>query len=254
MGEDDLAGEAEADAGALRLVVKKGRKTSCRSPSGTPGPLSATSIRARPARGADEGEPDVRRVAHGARAASAALRSRLISTWLIRSGSASSVGIGRRPTSVEADALGAVAGAEQALQLLGPGGDVDRPAADFRRAADLAVAFDEMHHPVGAAGERLDRRAGVGDIGIRRRGRRSRIRSAALWARLVTGVIEFMISWVRTRIRSRLGGDLDRVQLALDRLHRDHPDQPAEPVHDRGADQHRLRHAVGEQRAPAGAG
>ena len=45
-----------------------------------------------------------------------------------------------------------------------------------------------------------------------------------------------------------LGGDLDRVQFALDRLHRDHPDQAAEPVHDRGADQHGLRHAVAEQR------
>ena len=46
----------------------------------------------------------------------------------------------------------------------------------------------------------------------------------------------------------RLGGDLDRVQLALDRLHRDHPDEAAEPVDDRGADQHRLRHAVADQR------
>ena len=45
-----------------------------------------------------------------------------------------------------------------------------------------------------------------------------------------------------------LRGDLDRVQLALDRLHRDHADKPAEPVHDGGADQHRLRNAVAEQR------
>ena len=48
------------------LVVKKGRKMSCRSVSGTPGPLSATSICAPPARGAGEGQPDVRRLGMGA--------------------------------------------------------------------------------------------------------------------------------------------------------------------------------------------
>ena len=45
-----------------------------------------------------------------------------------------------------------------------------------------------------------------------------------------------------------LRGDLDRVQLALDRLDRDDADEAAEPVHHRGADQHRLRNAVAEQR------
>jgi hypothetical protein len=48
MGEDDLAGEAEADAGALRLGGEEGEEDVLRRASGTPGPLSATSIWTRP--------------------------------------------------------------------------------------------------------------------------------------------------------------------------------------------------------------
>ena len=148
------------------LVVKKGRKMSCRRSSGTPGPLSATSIRVRPARGLREGEATFglggvapRRVGRVAQQVDQHLAHQI------------RVGLERRhpllDADLERDALGAVGGAEQSGELLGPGGDVDRPAADLRRAADLAVAFDEMHHPVGAAGERLDRGAGVADVGVR---------------------------------------------------------------------------------------
>ena len=73
------------------LVVKKGRKMSCLSPSGTPGPLSATSICARPERVREKLSQTCGASAWPL-AAWPALRIRLISTWLIRSGSASSVG------------------------------------------------------------------------------------------------------------------------------------------------------------------
>jgi len=70
------------------LVVKKGRKMSWRSASGTPAPLSPTSIRVRPERIASI-DSETSGVSPFIVAASAALRSRLITTCAIRSGSAS---------------------------------------------------------------------------------------------------------------------------------------------------------------------
>jgi len=44
VGEDNLAGEAEADAGSLRLGGEEGQKDVLRERFETPGPLSETSI------------------------------------------------------------------------------------------------------------------------------------------------------------------------------------------------------------------
>ena len=88
----------------------------------------------------------------------------MISTWLsqIRIG-VERQRLGLRPR-VKRDARAARSLARnKRLQLRAQGSDVERAAADFGRAADLAVGFDEMHDAVGAAGERLDRGARVGD-------------------------------------------------------------------------------------------
>ena len=163
MGEDDLAGEAEADSGAFRLGREEGQEdVLAQALRARPAPLSAISICTRAPATATK-ESDTAGASPWSRAASAALRSRLIRTWHIRSGSASSVSRSGIDLERQCHPFGAVAGAEQRLELPGPGQDLEMAAANDGSAADLAVAFDEMHHPVGSAGEGLDRGTGVGD-------------------------------------------------------------------------------------------
>ena len=103
-----------------------------------------------------------------------------------------------------------------------------------------------MHDAVGAPRQRLDRDAGVGDVGIGAVVDPAHQIDRAVGERGDRGHrVHDLVGEDADQVR--LGGDLDRVQLALDRLDRDDPDQAAEPVDDRGADQHGLRHAVAEQ-------
>ena len=147
----------------------------------------------------------------------------------------------------EIDSLRAVAGAEQRLELPAPAMGVDQARPDLRRAADLSVALDEMHDSVGAPRQRLDRGAGIPDLGPAVRIELAHQVGGAVRERGDRGHrVHDLVGEHADEVALR--GDLDRVQFALDRLHRDDPDEAAEPVDDRGADQHRLRHAVADQR------
>ena len=153
----------------------------------------------------------------------------------------------RPRVDMKGDPLRRVAGVEQGGQFARPRSDFEQPPPYVGRAADLAIAFDEMHHAVGAARERLDRGARVGNAGIvalvRRRHQIGRaVRERGHRRHRVHDLVGEHADQVALR------GDLDRVELALDRLHPDRADHPAQPMDHRDAHHHRLRHRVERDR------
>ncbi len=216
-GQEDVAAQILRHAGAAVLHLD---------------PDTAGDVRTAPA------APNARAVPRCA--ASAALRSRLISTCASRSGSASSDDVRlhlQRERHIDPF------GREQLGQFGDEGPGLERAAAQGRRVGDRAVAVDEAAQPLGAARQRRHRNARVRHVGrlgieqhLRRPGERSHRGER----------VQYLMRQHADQIGLRR--HLDRIERALDRLDRHRADAQAEPF-ERG--RHARSHAAA-RRACAG--
>ena len=174
---------------------------------GMPGPSSATANSSRPSRGR---RGDV--MASPGSVCATALRTRLRSTWVSRSGSASSMPA-RRPVTSE------VALAEQrqvAAQVLEEVVEVDRLAAGpvrRPRRGQREHVVDEPVHLVELAAAASRPRGGA------RRHRRSRS-SSSTWARSTVSGVRSSCEASETKSRWRANGALEPIEHAVERRRR----------------------------------
>lgn len=156
--------------------------------------------------------------------------------WAIKSGLASSAAPGA--IRLDHESIRRPFGAEQAEKLFSPWRGGEAAAGERRGAADLAVAVHETHQPISAAGS-VSTAASASAMSAAASGSTPASRPAVERARDVTGVIEFMISCVSTRMRSVSPLARPR-QLAADRLHGDDA-EPTRGASEAGGGQERLR-------------